>query len=303
MKLTRYLLLLLLCLPTVLSAEVLVVTLLGTGSPRPQIERFGPSVLIEAGRQKLLFDAGRGVAQRLFQLYVPFKNADKVFITHMHYDHLVGLADLMLSGWVFQRQKPITLWGPPALDAHLENLMQAYHSDIEYRLQYSKLPASGIRYQFHSAVPGVIYDQDELKVTAFQVDHKPVVPAFGYRIDYAGRSVVISGDTRYSEAVLKQAKGVDLLIHEAATASDSLQTHNPRLRKILDYHTSPEELARLLSAAKPKLVVLTHLLNFGVDEQTVLEQVSRGHAVPVKLGKDLMAFDISDSIREYTRSQ
>ena len=294
---------LLLCLAVSTHAELLTVTLLGTGTPRPSVENFGAAVLVEAGKQKLLFDAGRGVAQRIFQIYVPFQEIDKVFISHMHYDHLIGLPDLMLTGWVFQRQGPISLWGPPALVTHMDYLKRAYHDDIAFRRQYSELSPRGINYQVHTIKPGVVYEQDDFVVTAFEVDHHPVAPAYGYRIDYAGQSVVISGDTRSSEGVLKYARGVDLLIHEVAAASESLRTKNPRLQKIMDYHTNPDDLANLIAQAKPGLVVLTHVLAFEVSSEELLQRTSAGHTVPIRMGKDLMAFDIGDSIREYSRPQ
>ena len=163
------------------------------------------------------------------------------------------------------------------------------------------LEARGIRHQVTEIGAGVVYEHDGLKVTAFEVDHKPLHPAFGFRIDYRGRSVVISGDTRYSKEVLKAARGADLLIHEVAAASRSLLANNKRLRSVLSYHTSPEDLARLLAAAKPKLAALTHILVFEVDEQDLLKRVSTGHDVDVRVGEDLMAFDIGYVILEYTR--
>lgn len=288
-------------MPAIVEAQILSVTLLGTGMPQPQIERFGPSVLVEAGGQKLIVDVGRGAAQRLYQLYIPFSQVDKVFITHLHYDHLLGIADLMLSGWEFRRKTPVDFYGPRGLAKHLDHLMRAYDADIYFRREHSMLDAQGIRHRVSEIDAGIVYERDGLKVTAFEADHRPLHPAFGFRIDYGGRSVVISGDTRYSEEVLKAARGADLLIHEVAAASRSLLANNKRLRNVMSYHTSPEDLAKLLAAAKPGLAVLTHILAFEVDEQDLLRRVSAGHGIAVRIGKDLMAFDIGDLILEYTR--
>ncbi len=287
--------------PTVLTAQILSVTLLGTGMPQPEVERFGPAVLVEAGNQKLVFDAGRGVAQRIYQLYIPFPEVTKIFITHLHYDHLIGLPDLMLSGWEFQRKKPLEVWGPVGISAHLDYLTRAYEVDIQLRKDYSKLPPEGITYQVYEISGGIIYERDGLKVIAFSVNHQPVKHAFGFRIEYAGRSVVISGDTRYSPAVLKHAVDADLLIHEVALINESLKKNNPRLRDILHYHTHPEDLAIILAAAKPKQVVLTHKIVFDASDEELLQRVSKGHRVPVKVGRDLMAFDIGDTVVEYQR--
>ncbi len=293
--------LLLLTLALPLRAEVLVVTLLGTGGPAPQTERFGPAVLVEAGHQKLLFDAGRGVAQRIYELRVPFSEVDKVFITHLHYDHLVGLPDLLMSGWVFRRETPLEVWGPAGIGAHLKHLAGAYEADRQARLAYTNLPPQGIRYHTHPLTDGSVYESGGLKVTAFRVDHGAFEPAWGYRVDYDGRSVVISGDTRYSKNLVKHARGVDLLIHEVAAATEHLRARNPRLEKVLEYHISPEMLAKVLAAAAPRMAVLTHLVVFGMDDEKLLAAVSRGHQTEVVVGRDLMTFDVGEMLRRYSR--
>ena len=295
------LLLVVLTLP--LHAEVLVVTLLGTGAPAPQTERFGPAVLVEAGHQKLLFDAGRGVAQQVYELRQPFAEINKVFITHLHYDHVIGLPDLLMSGWVFQRDEPLEVWGPAGIGEHLGNLVSAYQADIQSRLAYTELSPQGIRYKAQLLSQGVVYEREGVKVTAFQVDHGDFKPAWGYRVDYEERSVVISGDTRYSKNLIKHARGVDLLIHEVAAASKALREHNPRLGKVLAYHTSPEALAKVLTETSPRFAVLTHLVVFGVPDDELLEAVKRGHKTEVLIGRDLMAFDVGEVIRPYSRAQ
>ncbi len=293
---------LVLLLAAPLRAEVLVVTLLGTGAPAPQIERFGPAVLVEAGPRKLLFDAGRGAAQRVYQLYLPFPEINKVFITHLHYDHLVGLPDLLMSGWVFRRERPLEVWGPAGVGAHLEHLVAAYEVDIRARLQRTGLAPQGIAYNARKVAEGVVYEAGDLKVTAFRVDHGDL-EAWGYRVDYAGRSAVISGDTRYSSNLVKHARGADLLIHEIGGASEHLRSRNPRLEKVLAYHASPQDVARVLAEASPRLAVLTHVLAFGVGEDELLAAASQGHRTEVILGRDLAAFDVGGTIRRYSRKQ
>ena len=294
--------LLLLMSSAVATADVMVVTLLGTGTPRPEIERGSSAVLVEAGTQKLLLDAGRGVAQRVYQLRLDYDTINKIFITHLHYDHIIGLPDLMLSGWVFQRTNPIRLWGPVGSKAHVQQIQEAYVADISLRKQHTDLPAAGIRVDVREIEEGVVYSEDGLTVEAIEVDHGVVKPAFGYRIDYRGRSLVFSGDTRYSEKIAKHAEGVDLLIHEIADASDALLERNPRLRKVISYHTRPAELNRLLQKSNPRQTVLVHALILGKDRADVLSEIKSGYEGEVMFGEDLMAFDIGDNIRVYKRN-
>ena len=299
-----FLLLFLWCLP--LAADVVVVTLLGTGTPRPEPGRGSQAVLVEAGTQKLLFDAGRGVAQKIYHLRLDFADIDKVFITHLHYDHIVGLPDLWLSGWVFQRRDAVRVWGPAGIAAHLGHIEKAYHNDVAWRHQHSGLPPGGAQFAAREITAhgsSVVYEKDGLRVTAFAVDHGHVKPALGYRVDYRSRTLVISGDTRYSGALVEQAKAADLLIHELAAVSQPYLRANKRLRGVYDYHTKPDELVRVVKQAKPRLTVLVHRLIFGLEPDAVLAEIraAAGDAGDVMFGEDLDAFDVGEQIRVYRR--
>ena len=287
---------------SVATADVMVVTLLGTGTPRPEPQRGSAAILVEAGQQKLLFDAGRGVAQRIYQLGIDYNDVDKIFITHLHYDHIIGLPDLMLSGWVYQRATPLRLWGPSGSRHHLEQIQSAYQSDITLRSRHTQLAKEGIQYRVEEIKAGTVYQHQGLVVTAISVDHGVVEDAFGYRIDYRGRSLVISGDTRYSENIVKHARGVDLLIHEIAAASDALLKANPRLQKVLSYHTTPKQLVRVLKQTKPRQTVLVHALLFAKSQAEVEAEIKDAYSGAVLFGADLMAFDIGDTIRIYSRA-
>ena len=203
--------------PTVVQGQEITVTLLGTGCPPPVMHRFGPSTLVEAGEQKLLFDAGRGALQRLTQLKVRWQEVQGVFLTHLHSDHVVGFPDLWLTGWlVGRRDSPLPVWGPRGTKKMMSHLEQAYEYDIRIRLYDDRAAPDGVVILAEDISEGVVYDKGGVKITAFEVDHTPVKPAFGYRIDYAGRSVVLSGDTRVSENLIRYAQGVDILVHEVA---------------------------------------------------------------------------------------
>src|SRR6185312_15383451 len=173
------------------SSPVIKVSLLGTGTPKPIMERFGTSILVQAGTETLLFDAGRGCLLRLTQLHVSYQKIDALFLTHLHSDHLVGLPDLWLTGWLASRRGvPLSVFGPTGTSKMVDYLQQAFEYDIKIRIEDDKAPAEGSRLVAHDIQEGVVYEKNGVKVIAFEVDHYPVVPAFGYRIAYKGHSVV-----------------------------------------------------------------------------------------------------------------
>ena len=204
------------------NAPLIKVVLLGTGTPQPLMDRFGPSILVQAGTENLLFDAGRGCLQRLRQLDLPYDKLTAIFFTHLHSDHIVGLPDLWLTGWLISRRTtPLQVFGPAGTAQMIENLQKAYAYDISIRISDDHASAEGNKLLVDEIHQGTIYEKNGVKVIVFDVDHYPVVPAFGYRIEYKGHSVTLSGDTRYSENLIKYAKGTDLLIHEVAIAPDT----------------------------------------------------------------------------------
>ena len=213
------------------------VTLLGTGCPPPVMNRFGPSTLVEAGDQKFLFDAGRGALQRLTQLNVRWGDVRGVFLTHLHSDHVVGFPDLWLTGWLIApgRDVPLQVWGPRGTSRMMSHLKQAYEYDIRVRLYNDRAARDGVVLRVKDIVEGVVYDQGGVKVTAFEVDHARVKPAFGYRIDYAGRSVVLSGDTRVSENLIRLRPGSGCVGPRSVRARDSA-TAGPAARAREEYH-------------------------------------------------------------------
>jgi ribonuclease Z len=273
------------------------VTLLGTGSPTLSDTRFGPSTLVEAGDQRLVFDAGRGAAQRLQQLGVPFDRIDAIFLTHLHSDHVVGLPDLWLTGWILGRRTvPWELVGPTGTAAMAAHLAQAFAFDIDIRVREGGQTAAGARLAARDVAPGVVYERGGVKVTAFLVDHALVAPAFGYRIDYAGRTVVLSGDTRFSPALIAVARGADLLVHEVVLAPADVGPSAPYYRAFA-HHTTPAQAADVFSRARPTLAVYSHIVIFGgVEEAEILSQTRRGYAGPVLLGYDLMSVAVGDTV-------
>jgi len=283
------------------------VTLLGTASPAPRLNRFGPSTLVEAGGQVLLFDAGRGVPIRMGQIKVPVGKIEVLFLTHFHSDHTSGIPDVWLTGWlgpVFgRRQQPFRVIGPTGTRELMANLEKAYALDVKIRTEDEKLPPQGIAVvaeEFNA--DGVVYEKNGVKVTAFEVDHGDAIkPAFGYRIDYNGHSAVISGDTRYNRNVIKYGTGADLLIHEVAIARPDLMS-NRFAQIVIAHHTSPHDVGRVFAEAKPKLAAYTHLVflsNETVPEATlddVVAQTRETYGGPLEVGEDLTSFEIGDTV-------
>ncbi|WP_233355722.1 MBL fold metallo-hydrolase [Henriciella litoralis] len=252
----------------------------GTGSPLPDPERAGPCLGVLAGKTALIFDTGSGSLRKLMRMGFPVGETDMVFLTHLHSDHIDGLGEMMLQAWIGgSRTTPVMISGPEGTGEVVDGFVSAYRIDAGYRTAHHgdavanpsgfgarvneiSLPESG-------AIE--VFSEGGVRVQAFLVNHEPVAPAFGYRIDYKGRSITISGDTVQSEAVRDAAKGSDLLIHEAlnrdmvAVMSEAAARNgNPELSKvfsdILDYHTSPSEAAETAQAAGVEALVLTHIV-------------------------------------------
>jgi ribonuclease Z len=281
------------------------VTLLGTGTPTARLDRLGPATLVEAGNEKLLFDAGRGIPIRLAQTHIPVARLDAVFITHYHSDHVSGIPDVWLTGWLpgaGARARPFRVIGPTGARELMSNLEKAYAADVRIRIADQKLDPAGARIVVEEfASDGVVYERGGVRVTAFEVDHgDEIKPAFGYRIDYKGRSALLSGDTRFSENLIRNGMGVDLLVHAIAGAKPEL-LQDPVIRLILDHHTLPPQAATVFNRTKPKLAVYTHIVQqrtATVSPPTVEEIVAetrKTYSGPLQVGHDLMSFDIIDA--------
>ena len=283
------------------------VTLLGTGVPTPRPDRFGPSTLIEAGDQKLLIDAGRGAAIRLFQIGIPIGRIDALLLTHFHSDHTSGIPDIWLTGWLEShfgtRRRPFQVLGPTGAKALMANLEKAYAADIEIRTADEKLPREGVAVaveEFNS--DGAIYQKNGVTVIAFEVDHGDLIkPAYGYRIEYGGRSVVISGDTRFNENVIKFGTGADLLIHEVAIARPELMAES-YIKRIMAHHTTAREAGMVFARTEPKLAAYTHLVLLAskdVSPATISDLIAetrKSYDGPLEVGEDLMCFEIGHTV-------
>lgn len=276
----------------------LTVTLLGTGTPLPLLSRSGPGILIEAGNKKLLFDVGRGVTQRLFQKKIPLGKIDHVFLTHLHSDHVIGIPDLLLSGWLgapwARRKAPFRITGPEGTVNLMTHLEKAYAWDINTRIADQGFNRKFVTPEPTDMKEGVVYEADGIKVSAIKVNHgEKINPAFGYRIDYDGRTVVLSGDTKYTDNLVKGAKGADLIIHSVASIGQKLLKKSKVMRNILTHHSEPEDTARVFNAVKPKLAVYSHIVLYGGQKPgDIMKRARKTYSGPLIVGKDLMSFSV-----------
>lgn len=284
------------------------VILLGTGGgPPPNAQRFGISTLVIAGNEKLMFDCGRAATIRMSQLGMRLGQVTKLFVTHLHSDHVIGIPDLYLTGWASQgRQSPFQVWGPPGTRDMMEHIQKAFAFDIHIRRDVDeKFPAEGIKMTATDIRQGVVYESHGVKVTAFLVDHGPVKPAFGYRVDYQGRSVAMSGDTKPSENLIKFSEGVDLLIHEVGEYKQdpvltgppneilggaNLMTREQR-RIVAAHHTDGVEAGQVFARVKPRLAVFSH-----GGTQATIPLVRQNYSGPVEIGEDMMTIDVGEEI-------
>ncbi|HZQ67603.1 MAG TPA: MBL fold metallo-hydrolase [Terriglobales bacterium] len=287
----------------------LKVILLGTkAGPTTDAQRLGISTLILAGSEKLLFDCGRGLTTGMAKLAITPADVTKVFLTHLHSDHIVSLPELYLFPWASQgRAMSLQVWGPDGTRSMVKHLQEAFSFDIHIRRDVDeRFSPEGIRIIASDIHQGVVYEANGVKVTAFLVDHGPIKPAFGYRVDYRGHSVVLSGDTIPSDNLVKFSQNVDVLIHEVGKSKqdpafvgppdemlpNSRQTRG-QAKAIADHHTDGREAGRVFERVKPKLAVFSH---FNVAPAETLPLVRENYAGPVGFGEDLMTIDIGNTI-------
>ena len=285
------------------------VTLLGTGAPVPSIERFGPSILVEAGGQKLLFDCGRGAGQRIWQLKIPLGQIDALFLTHLHSDHVVGIPDLWLTGWIpaayGRRLRPFHVLGPDGTSLMMEHLVKAFSWDIRTRSKENNKADSGAMVMPTDIKEGYVWEKNGVKVTPFTIRHAEFIDsALGYRVDYAGKSVILSGDTRYSENLIRYAKGADVVIHEVAASNEHSMKTSPLINQILGFHTSPEDAAKVFDKVKPKLAVYSHIVLLTAEPSIPPPNVNdlklrtqKIYKGDLQVGEDLLSIEIGDSVK------
>jgi len=265
------------------------VVLLGTGTPRPNPDRSGPATAIVVGDRAYLVDFGPGVIRRAAAASqkIPAldpKNITIAFVTHLHSDHTAGYPDLILTPWVIGRHE-LNVYGPEGIEDMTRHVLEAWREDIDMRTKGME-QRFALNVHAHDVLPGIVYKDDKVTVTAFQVAHGQWTHAFGYRFDTPDRSIVISGDTSPSAELMNQCKPCDVLIHEVFTRNAPSPAMADWAAYSAKYHTTTDQLAEIGNKTKPGLLILYHISGRAPDEQ-LLEEIQKTYHGKIVIGKDL----------------
>ena len=278
------------------------IVILGTGTPIPDPDRSGPGIAIIVDSVAYLFDAGSGVVRRAaaagrngVKAFAPRTPAsqpspgfDRLFLTHLHSDHTLGLADVIFTPWIQGRAAPLDIYGPPGTSRLVKGILDGNTEDISERVNASGgPPANGWKAVVHEISEGIVFRDSRVTVRAFAVPHADWKYAFGYRVQTPDRVIVISGDARATPVIAKQCGGCDVLIHEVY--SDAGFATIPRIRQAYHSraHTSATQVGDIAARAKPNLLILYHQLLFGASEETLLTEVRSRFGGRVVSARDL----------------
>ncbi|MFG0253136.1 MAG: MBL fold metallo-hydrolase [Phycisphaerales bacterium JB038] len=268
--------------------------LLGTGTPNADPDRSGPALAVVVDDTPYLVDCGPGVVRRAAAAHqngiagLAVEKLNRVFITHLHTDHTLGYADLILTPAVLDRPGPLQAFGPPGLKKMTEHLLAAYAEDICCRIDGPEAGnAAAYEVEVREIEPGVVHEDEQVRITAFPVTHADWRCAYGYRFDAPDRVIVISGDTTPNRDLIEQARGCDILVHEVYSANAFQDLPDKWRHYHAQAHTSARELAAIANEVRPKLLVLTHQLLWGATEAELLAEIREHYDGEVRSGRDL----------------
>ena len=271
--------------------------LLGTGTPNADPERAGPSLAIIVKNVSYVVDCGPGVVRRAAEAKnkgIPSLGASKLkrlFITHLHSDHTIGYPDFILTPAVLDRNEPLEVFGPKGLQSMTDHILAAYKEDIDMRihgLEYGN--AAAYKVNVHEVNEGIVYKDSNLVVKAFKVNHGSWPEAYGYRFETKDKVIVVSGDCTYSENLIKNAQGCDILVHEVYSMEGFAKRDKKWQAYHSVFHTSTEQLAEIANKVKPKLLVLTHQLLWGATKESMLNEIQQRYTGKVVYGNDLAIY-------------
>lgn len=281
------------------------VTLLGTGSPVPDAHRAGPATLIRAGEQTFLVDCGRGVLQRLAAAGSSAPALTALLLTHLHSDHIADLGDLLITRWVMTFDPdaaPLPIIGPPGTAEVVDATLKAFGHDIGYRLAHHPDLTGPPRVEVLEYTEGVVWDDGDVLIRAAPTDHRPVHPTVGFRVEHAGASVVLAGDTVPCESLDRLAAGAGALVHTVIRKELIALMPAQRIRDICDYHSSVEEAGATATRAGVGILILTHYVP-GIapgQEEEWRALAATTFSRQIELGDDLLRVDVHPGVCGHT---
>jgi len=275
--------------------------ILGSGTPNPDPERSGSAYAIVTNGQSYLVDFGPGVIRRASAFSpswggefesMEIQNLNYAFLTHLHSDHSAGLADLILSPWVLEREEPLNLFGPRGLKRMADKITDAYQIDIDYRINGSQ-PSNleGYKTKVTEIAEGIIYEDKYIAVEAFENNHGDFKNSFGFVFTTKDKKIVISGDTAYSQKVIEKSKEADILVHEVYSEKGFKEKTKDWQIYHKAHHTSAPDVGKIASMSKPKKLVLSHILFWGNSKESIVEEVKSNFDGEVIIAEDLMVID------------
>nr|WP_047168651.1 MBL fold metallo-hydrolase [Sphingomonas sp. Y57] len=298
------------------AAGTIKLTFLGTGAPRPSERRSGPATLVEAGPFKILVDAGSGTREQMFRAggWELITGLSTILLTHLHYDHMIDVPDITATGWMYGRRVPMTVYGPRGTVEMADHFHAAFKWDLDMR-ELVGIPMAGSGFDAHDIGPGVIFDKDGLKITAFEVEHMPIDVAsgqrlkfadgsdfygqtLGYRIDYMGHSVLFSGDTRSTAAsqIIANGKNVDVLVHEVQVPSKGGSKEARLANMSLSVHSTPAQAGAIFEKTSPRMAVYNHIIPPDTDVAELTSETRPSYKGPLTVAEDFMTITIGDRI-------
>ena len=289
-------LILFLLAPSMYGSTQLIV--LGSGTPNPDPNRAGSAYAVVVNNTPYLIDFGPGIIRRAASLSKPWggeleamtvKNLEHAFLTHIHSDHSAGLADLLLTPWVMGRDTKLKLYGPIGLDQMARSTLNAFEDDINYRIHGTQ-PSNkiGYKYEFQLLSEGLVYKDENVAVEAFKVRHGSFNDAYGFRFTSKDKVIVFSGDTGPSKTLEKFAAGADILVHEVYSHAGFLKKTKEWQKYHQGHHTSTFEIGEIASRAKPKLLLLSHILFWGSTSEEIIEETKLTYDGQIRIAEDLM---------------
>lgn len=274
------------------------VTLLGTGTPIPDRDRHGPAQILEIAGDAILVDCGAGTLHRLLKSGIDPSSISHIFLTHLHSDHVSGINDLLWAGWVAKwwETAPLLI-GPNGTKEFISRLIHAFEEDIRLRSEEGAVTPDGLIPHIIETEDGLTVEKNSWSASSFRVDHRPVKDAFGFRFEYSGQSVVISGDTRMCDNLVKWATDADILVNEVLwehgmnlAISKAQGPQKARLERIQSYHISSFQVGQVASRANVKLLVLSHLMLAGGTPDDLVSDIQKSFTGPTIVGHDLARF-------------